>query len=99
MSLLEKEAVKRVEKKLKDFDNNLKIIILEASARTAMDAASSLGCEVGAIVKSLLFKTENSFTLCLISGDRKASLNKMLRNAFRKVVWISCEICPMNMGI
>ena len=77
MSLLEKETVKRVEKKLKDFDNNLKIIILEASARTARDAASSLGCEVGAIVKSLLFKTENSFTLCLISGDRKASLNKI----------------------
>ena len=77
MSLLEKETVKRVEKKLKDFDNNLKIIILEASARTAMDAASSLGCEVGAIVKSLLFKTENSFTLCLISGDKKASLNKI----------------------
>ena len=77
MSLLEKETVKRVEKKLKDFDNNLKIIILEASARTALDAASSLGCEVGAIVKSLLFKTENSFTLCLISGDRKASLNKI----------------------
>ena len=77
MSLLEKETVKRVEKKLKDFDNNLKIIILEASARTARDAASSLGCEVGAIVKSLLFKTENSFTLCLISGDKKASLNKI----------------------
>ena len=77
MSLLEKETVKRVEKKLKDFDNNLKIIILEASARTAMDAASSLGCEVGAIVKSLLFKTENTFTLNLVSGDRKASLNKI----------------------
>ena len=77
MSLLEKESVKRVEKKLKDFDNNSEIIILEASARTAMDAASSLGCEVGAIVKSLLFKTENSFTLCLISGDKKASLNKI----------------------
>ena len=42
-----------------------------------MDAASSLGCEVGAIVKSLLFKTENNFILCLVAGDKKASLNKI----------------------
>ena len=34
-------------------------------------------CEVGAIVKSLLFKTENTFTLFLVSGDKKASLNKI----------------------
>ena len=39
--------------------------------------ASSLGGEVGAIVKSLLFKTENSFILCLVAGDKKASLNKI----------------------
>ena len=42
-----------------------------------MEAASSLKCEVGAIVKSLLFKTENTFTVCLIAGDKKASLNKI----------------------
>ena len=77
MSLIEKHSVKRVEKKLKEFDSNLKIISLSSSARTALEAASSLGCEVGAIVKSLLFKTENTYTLCLISGDKKASLNKL----------------------
>ena len=32
---------------------------------------------MGAIVKSLLFKTENTFTLCLVAGDRKVSLNKI----------------------
>ena len=77
MSLLEKEPVKRVEKFLKEFDDNLNIISLDTSARTAMEAASSLKCEVGAIVKSLLFKTENSFTLFLVAGDKKASLNKI----------------------
>ena len=80
MSLLEKEPVKRVEKFLKEFDANLSIISLETSARTAMEAASSLNCEVGAIVKSLLFKTENTYTLCLVAGDRKASLNKIKKN-------------------
>ncbi len=77
MTLLLKEPVKRVEKLLKDFDQNQRVILLNSSARTALEAASSLGCEVGAIVKSLLLKTEQSYTLCLVAGDKKASLNKI----------------------
>ena len=77
MSLLDKEPVQRVEKILKNFDKSQNIIVLETSARTALEAAASLGCEVGAIVKSLLFKTENSYTLCLVAGDKRASLNKI----------------------
>ena len=77
MTLLDKEPVKRVENILKEFDVTQKIIMLDTSARTALEAASSLGCEVGAIVKSLLFKTENFFILCLVAGDEKASLNKI----------------------
>ena len=77
MTLLDKEPVKRVERLLKEFDQKQSVIILDTSARTALEAASSLRCEVGAIVKSLLFRTENTFTLCLVAGDRKASLNKI----------------------
>ena len=77
MSLLDNEAVKRVEKSLIEFDDKLKIIVLDNTARTALEAASSLGCEVGAIVKSLLLKTENSFALFLVAGDKKASLNQI----------------------
>ena len=77
MSLLDKEPVKRVKKILNDFNSNLNVIVLSNSARTAIDAASSLNCEVGAIIKSLLFKSEKGFFLCLVAGDRKASLNKL----------------------
>ena len=77
MSLLDKESVRRVEKILKEFDTTQKVIVLDSSARTALEAASSLGCEVGAIIKSLLFRTENSFILCLVAGDKKGSLNKI----------------------
>ena len=77
MTLLDKEPVKRVERLLKEFDPGQKVIILNTSARTALEASSSLGCEVGAIVKSLLFKTEKTFTLCLVAGDKKTSLNKI----------------------
>ena len=80
MILLDKEAVKRVEKLLKKFDQKQNLIMLDTSARTALEAASSLGCEVGAIVKSLLFKTDNSFTLFLVPGDKRASLNKIKKN-------------------
>ena len=77
MSLLDKEPVKRAEKALKKFDNLMNVIELDSSARTALDAANSLNCEVGAIVKSLLFRTENTFLLCLVSGDKRCSLNKL----------------------
>ena len=76
-SILNKEPVKRAEKALKEFDNDLNIVCLENTARTANDAATALGCKVGAIVKSLLFRTEHSFVLCLVSGDKKCSLNKL----------------------
>ena len=75
--LLDKEPVKRAEKSIKEFDPNLKIICLEQTARTAQDAATALGCNVGAIVKSLLFSTGDSFVLCLVSGDQRCSLNKL----------------------
>tara|TARA_B110000285_G_scaffold99783_1_gene113689 strand:- start:1584 stop:2063 length:480 start_codon:yes stop_codon:yes gene_type:complete len=77
MSLLDKEPVKRIEKFIKGFDESLEVIVLENSARTAQDAATALGCNVGAIIKSLLFKTEDSFTLCLVSGDKRCSLTKL----------------------
>ena len=84
MSLLDKEAVKRAEKALKDFDQSISVIILEDSARTAKDAAISLKCEVGAIVKSLLFKTEDTFILSLIAGDKRCSLNKLKKITNKK---------------
>ena len=86
MSLLDKEPVKRAEKFLKNFDRSLEVVILENSARTAKDAATALVCDVGAIVKSLLFKTEDSFTLCLVAGDKKCSLNKLKKIIDKKNV-------------
>ncbi|MDC0585531.1 YbaK/EbsC family protein [Candidatus Pelagibacter sp.] len=75
--LFNKEPVKRAEKSIKDFDSSLEIICLEQTARTANDAATALSCNVGAIVKSLLFKVGENFVLCLVSGDKRCSLNKL----------------------
>ena len=85
-NLLEKESVKRVVKALNQFDSSLKVQVLNSSARTAIDAAESLNCEVGAIVKSLLLRTEDGFILCLVSGDKRCSLNKIKKIINKKDV-------------
>ena len=86
MTLLDNEPVKRARKALEEFDQSIVVIILENTARTANDAANSLDCEVGAIIKSLLFRTEDSFTLCLIAGDKRCSLNKLKKIINKKDV-------------
>ena len=75
--LLNKEPVRRVQEKLKEFDQNYEVIVLDSSARTAKEAAESLKTDVGSIVKSLLFRSQNNFILCLVSGDKRCSLNKL----------------------
>ena len=84
--LLNKESVQRVVKVLSNFDDSLRVEVLNSSARTAKDAAISLKCEVGAIVKSLLLRTEDNFILCLVSGDKRCSLNKVKKKLNMKDV-------------
>ena len=88
--LLNKESVKRVQNLISKFDSNLKVIVLNTTARTAKDAATSLKCEVGAIVKSLLFKADDTFLICLVPGDKRCSLNKLKKILNKK------DVCMAN---
>ena len=98
-NLLNNEPVKRVQKFIKKFNPNFNVIVLDTTARTAKDAANSLKCEVGAIVKSLLFKVENDFLICLIAGDRRCSLNKLKKILQKKdVSMANAEEVKMNTG-
>ena len=98
-NLLNNEPVKRVQEFIKKFNPELKVVVLDTTARTAIDAANSLNCEVGAIVKSLLFKTDNNFLICLISGDRRCSLNKLKKILQKKdVSMASAEEVKNNTG-
>ena len=73
--LLNRKSVKKVKNFLANYDKSINLIILEKTARTAKDAASSLNQSVGAIVKSLLFKdSSDNYHLCLVSGDKYASI-------------------------
>ena len=75
--LINTEPVKGVQEFISQFDPKLKVLTLDTTARTAKDAAESLHCEVGAIVKSLVFRADNTFLICLVAGDKRCSLNKL----------------------
>ena len=85
-NILDKEPVKRVHEFITKFDPNLKVLVLDTTARTAKDAATLLKCEVGAIVKSLLFRADETFLICLIAGDKRCSLNKLKKIVEKKDV-------------
>ena len=84
--IINKEPVQRVIKVLNKFDKNLQVQVLKDTARTAKDAANALNCEEGAIVKSLVFKAETKFLICLVSGDKRCSLNKLKKVISKKDV-------------
>ena len=97
--LLNKEPVKRVEKLIKKFDSELKVLFLDSTARTAKDAAESLECELGAIVKSLVFRANNDFLICLVAGDKKCSLNKLKKILEKKdVAMANAQEVKINTG-
>tara|TARA_B100001123_G_scaffold437392_1_gene569473 strand:+ start:773 stop:1255 length:483 start_codon:yes stop_codon:yes gene_type:complete len=98
-NLLSKESVKRVQEFIVKFDPKLKVLILHTTARTAKDAAESLSCEVGAIVKSLVLKADNTFLICLIAGDKRCSLNKLKKVISKKdVCMANAEEVKVNTG-
>ena len=88
--LLTRESVTRVQECIKKFDAKLKIVVLNTTARTAKDAAEALGCEVGAIVKSLVFRADDIFLICLVAGDKRCSLNKLKKIIDKK------DVCMAN---
>ena len=89
-NILEKEPVKRVQEFINQFNPQLKDLVLDTTARTAKDAAESLGCEVGAIVKSLVFRADGTFLICLVAGDKRCSLNKLKKIISKK------DVCMAN---
>ena len=88
--LLDKEPVRRVQEFMARFDSNLKVLSLNTTARTAKDAAKSLNCDIGAIVKSLVFRADGTFLICLVAGDKRCSLNKLKKVISKK------DVCMAN---
>ena len=55
-----KASAQKVQKALQALDLNCEVVQMQKTTRTAKDAARAVGCEVGQIVKSLIFKSKQS---------------------------------------
>jgi len=57
----------------------VEVIELQASTRTAREAADAVGCTIGQIVKSLVFRAGNRPILFLVSGKNRMEIQKVSR--------------------
>ena len=98
--LLKRTTVLKVKDFLVKNLPEIELIELENTARSAQDAAKSLKKEVGAIVKSLLFKNveTNEYYLCLVSGDQYMSLDKLSKIIGNNIIKANADECKEITG-
>ena len=71
------KSVQRVQAALTAAGSAAEIIALADTARSAEDAAASVGCDLGAIVKSLVFRVGETPVMALVAGDRQCDLKAL----------------------
>lgn len=81
------KSASTVQAALEDFNLDCVVKELTASTRTAQDAAQTIGCEVGQIVKSLIFKTKSTHrpVLILASGINRVN-EKTIENHLQESI-------------
>lgn len=73
-----KKSAARVQKALNEFGFELNVIEFSNSTRTAQEAADAIGCTVGQIAKSLIFKGKTSQKPILIIASGTNRVNEKL---------------------
>jgi prolyl-tRNA editing enzyme YbaK/EbsC (Cys-tRNA(Pro) deacylase) len=63
----------KVQERLRARGLDVEVLDLPESTRTAAEAAEACGCEVGQIVKSLVFVVDEEPTMILCAGDRRVT--------------------------
>jgi prolyl-tRNA editing enzyme YbaK/EbsC (Cys-tRNA(Pro) deacylase) len=64
----------KVQERLSERGLDVEVVDLPDSTRTAAEAAEACGCELGQIVKSLVFLIDDRPTMVLCAGDRRVTL-------------------------
>ena len=72
-------SVKKVQQSLKSLGFSDEIVVFSDSTRTALEAAQAVGCSVGQIVKSLVFRGALSHkpVLALVSGANRVNEKRL----------------------
>jgi prolyl-tRNA editing enzyme YbaK/EbsC (Cys-tRNA(Pro) deacylase) len=68
---------RRLRQRLLDRGLDVEVVTLTDSARTAPEAAAAVGCEVGQIVKSLVFVRGEEPVMVLCAGDRRVDAKRL----------------------
>ncbi len=79
MSHLDNESVRKVRQALVDAGFADTVMELSETARSAQDAADSIGTELGSIVKSLVFLIGDQPVMALVAGDHKCRPDQLPR--------------------
>ena len=67
----------KVQQRLHELGLDVEVRELPDSTRTAAEAAAAVGCDVGQIVKSLVFVVDGAPLMCLCAGDRRVDPAKL----------------------
>jgi prolyl-tRNA editing enzyme YbaK/EbsC (Cys-tRNA(Pro) deacylase) len=79
MALSKKSRI--VQEYLLKFGLKIEVVVFSESTKTAQEAADAIGCEIGQIVKSLIFRnSKNQGLLFLVSGKNNLNVDKVARN-------------------
>lgn len=80
-------AALKVQAALRQHGLDLQVVELADSTRTALAAAQAVGCELGQIVKSLVFRTQKTgrAVLVLVSGANRADEKLLAALAGEKI--------------
>jgi prolyl-tRNA editing enzyme YbaK/EbsC (Cys-tRNA(Pro) deacylase) len=70
-------TAQRLSRRLRARGLEIEVKMLTDSARTASEAASAVGCEVGQIVKSLVFFRGPTPLMVLCAGDRRVDAGRL----------------------
>ncbi|QDR83106.1 YbaK/EbsC family protein [Sporomusa termitida] len=73
------KSAARIQTELNKYGLELKVVTMQDSTRTCIEAANTIGCEVGQIVKSMIFrgKTSGQPVLIVASGNNRINEKKM----------------------
>ncbi len=94
------ESAQKVQSVLNKLGLTCQVIELPNSTRTAQEAAQAVGCEVGQIVKSLVFRTQTSRkpVLVLVSGSNRVNETRLAQHLGEPVVKAEADFVREESG-
>ncbi len=92
------KSSQKVQEFLNNFGLKLEVLELAESTRTAQEAAIAAACEVGQIVKSLVFRSGEDALLFLVSGKNKLDVEKVKHQIGKEITKADAEFVKEKTG-